>query len=96
MPTTFFSDFCNTTLEKSVSSSLPESKEWLRCAKIVQYLGEIKLARGRMTLPVIHSLWQSSTRNSNLDGLNAAPGLAISGILTFSGGDEQSSTVFAS
>ena len=79
-----------------MSSSLPGSREWLRCAKIVQYLGEIKLARGRMTLPVIHSLWQSGTRNSYLDGLNAATGLVIIGILTFGRGDKQGPAAFAS
>jgi hypothetical protein len=63
---------------------------------ILQYLGEIKLARGRMTLPVLHSLWQSGPRNLHLDGFNAATGLAISGILTFGRGDEQGSAVFAS
>ena len=82
--------------EKLVSSSLPGFKKWLRCAKIVQYLGEIKLARGRMTLPVLHSLWQSGTRNIHLDGFNAATGLAISGIQTFSSGDKQGSAAFAS
>ena len=67
-----------------------------RGAIIVQYLGEIKLARGRMTLPVIHSLWQSGTRNIHLDGFNEATGCAISGILTFGGGDEQGPAVLAS
>ena len=76
--------------------SLPGSKECLRCAKIVQYLGEIKLARGRMTLPVIHSLWQTSPRNIHLDGFNAATGLLISGILTFGRGDEQGPAALAS
>ena len=51
---------------------------------------------GRVTLPVILSLWQSCPRNSNLDGFNAATGLLICRILTFRGGDEQGAVVFAS
>jgi hypothetical protein len=54
------------------------------------------LFRDRMILPVIHSLWQSRSRNLHLDSFNTASGLAISGILTFGGGDEQGPAIFAS
>ena len=55
-----------------------------------------KDAECRMTLPVIHSLWQTGPRNIHLDGFNAATGLVISGILTFGRGDEQGPAAFAS
>ena len=74
----------------------PGSKEWLRFAKIVWHLGEIKLACGRMTLPVMHALRQTGPRNLHLDGFNAATGLLIGGILTFGRGDEQGPAAFAS
>ena len=71
-----------------MSVSLPGFKAWLRRAKILQYVGKIKLTRGRITLPVRPSLWQPGPRNLHLNGFNAAMGLLISGILTFGRGDE--------
>jgi hypothetical protein len=60
------------------------------------HLGELKRVPGRMVAPVRRSLWQSGTRNIHLDGFNEATGCAISGILTFGGGDKQGLAVFTS